>query len=949
MKNQLFKASICMILFKYVIFIFFISLPQLSFGQKFSKEATLHINSLEKAIDLTGKWYFSRDDQKNFSKNDISMDAWKIVKLPSDWSKAYGDKKIYRVAWHKKKLIFDKSLIGKKVTFYAISFFPDYKIYVDGQLIKSQNDVTSEANFVTTDGIKASFTITKSEHIFSMRLNSYIMRGIYASPFQLRSFKKSDFFINAWDFLMRDSISIAGVFFFVVGVFFIFVFIKTKETFYKIPGLLGIFAGIPHLFWSGLFVKFVGVKGSLFGVYGLMTTTSLLIFLFLRPYLKFSKWWLIFPILSLAQPLSIPFFMFHFNLKAFILVRKFAFIVVVPGTLYLCAKVLRGKKQLGEDYWILAAGQVFITFFSISAILVATDFYGKLNVIHIGFIANISAILFLSAKNFAKTYLDNQKNLIEVTHLKDNLEIIVKQRTQELEEEKNAISNLLHNMGQAVFSINFQGIIQPKAISDYALNLFGQSIKAKSVFDIVYPSMDKKSEEFSSLHFGITTLEGADEFQWDINKGMIPTRSTINIDGVDKIIDILPNVILKKDSEDLKELMLTCEDVTEKLELEAIIEKKTKEENKRNRIMHELAPEEGRDFAAHSKDLKLFLNNTNERIDEIETFLTSTSNGKTPLRDDFDMVWRNLHTVKGNSRGLGLSQISSLVHRVESDLETIKADFNHFDKKEASAIFEKLDPIKKVFDDYLNIAKNVFSIHIGSVDDKDNIYLEVHSDSMNKMKVFIDDVIENPRPENLKRLSIHYENLLRAPLKFVLEGFQKVVDEISKEVGKMVNYKVEGDDIFIDDRELNLLNDSLNHLLRNSLDHGIEDTAKRDELGKNSRGNIVVKFQKEEEGYTLVIKDDGAGISAEKIATLALKKELISPEECENLSDSEKVRLIFKTGFTSKKDVSEVSGRGIGMDVVLNNITKMGGTIDIKTEVDQGTEFIIRVLNNKEG
>jgi signal transduction histidine kinase len=871
------------------------------------------------------------------------LSSWKVLKLPGDWSKAYNDKKFYRVAWHKKKLNFDKRLIGKKVTFYAISFFPEYQIYVDGRLVKSQDKITSQANFVTTDGIKASFTITKREHVLAIRMDSFIMRGIYASPFELRPYKDSDFFINAWDFLMRDFISIAGVFFLVTGIFFLFVFIQTKETFYKVPALLGIFAGIPHLFWSGLFVKFVGVKGSLFGIYLFLTATNLLVFLFIRGFIKINKWWLIFPVLALIQPVTIPVFMIHFNLAGFLLARKFAFIIVVPSTIFLCGKVLRSKKELGEYYWIVATGQIILTVLVVSAILVATGIYGKFQVLHLGFIGSISSILFLSAKNFAKTYRENQKNLIEVTHLKDNLEIIVKQRTAELEEEKNAISNLLHNMGQAVFSINFEGVIQPRAISSHALKLFGQSIKGKSVFDIVYPNIDKKSEEFSSLHFGIVTLYGGDDCQWQINQEMIPKRSTIKVDDKEKIIDILPNIIFEKDSKNLKELMLTCEDVTKKLELEATLERKTKEENKRNRIMQELAPKEGKDIAVHSKELKIFLNNTNERIEEIETFLNRVKGGDTASRSDFDMIWRNIHTVKGNSRGFGLSQFSTFIHGVESDLESLKGEFNHFDKKGAETVGNKLSSIKEIFDDYLNVAKNIFSIQVGEVSGEDNVYLEVHRDSIKKMNDFIEEVLKEPSSENLKKLALCREHLLKVPLKFFLESFKKFMDELSKEVGKSVNYIVEGDDIFVNDRELNLLNDSLIHLLRNSIDHGIETMAKREELGKHPSGNIVVRCLKNEEGYILTVKDDGAGISLEKVATIALKKELIVLEEYVLLSENEKLRLIFKTGFTTKKVVSEVSGRGIGMDVVLNNITKLGGVIDLKTEINYGTEFIIKV------
>ena len=114
--------------------------------------------------------------------------------------------------------------------------------------------------------------------------------------------------------------------------------------------------------------------------------------------------------------------------------------------------------------------------------------------------ALIFVVLYLSAKNFAKTYLDNQKNLKEVTELKDNLEIKVEERTVELAEEKNSVSNLLHNMSQAVFSVDLFGVIQDKAISDYSNVLFDQTIAGKTVYETLYANIDPQSEDYGNLN-----------------------------------------------------------------------------------------------------------------------------------------------------------------------------------------------------------------------------------------------------------------------------------------------------------------------------------------------------------------------------------------------------------------------------------------------------------------
>ena len=190
---------------------------------------------------------------------------------------------------------------------------------------------------------------------------------------------------------------------------------------------------------------------------------------------------------------------------------------------------------------------------------------------------------------------------------------------------------------------------------------------------------------------------------------------------------------------------------------------------------------------------------------------------------------------------------------------------------------------------------------------------------------------------------LNFKNLLKTPLKDFLSGFKKVVDETAVESGKNVSFQVEGDDIYITQDEQNLLNDSLIHIVRNSVDHGIEGSEKRIKENKNEKGNILISVKQNKDGYGINIKDDGAGIDSETVTKKALENGLISNEELKSMSEEDKLKLIFRAGLSTKEEVSELSGRGVGMDVVITNIQKLGGEIGITTEKGVGTEFSISI------
>jgi len=495
-------------------------------------------------------------------------------------------------------------------------------------------------------------------------------------------------------------------------------------------------------------------------------------------------------------------------------------------------------------------------------------------------------------------------------------------------------------MGQAVFSVDIYGIIQNKAISEYSNILFDQTIAGKTVYDTLYSGIDHQSEDFGNLKSAIETSIGANDLQWDLNESYFIKKTIVEIKGEERIISILPNPIWGL-NEEIKEIMFTCEDITEKVALEEKVAKTQAESNKRSRVLHELAPHDGKGIAAHSKELKMFLSNsdilTNEAIDIME----KASNEKLE-KNKFETVFRHLHTLKGNARGFGITLLSELVHRSENNLETIKSKFNDFNEEARTQIHSELTEIKELLDYFIRVAKEVFSI---SIDGSSNevVYQEVHKDNLASLESALNKVMGNSPTNDLKDVFTKFKNLLKTPLKDFLSGFKKVVDETAVESGKNVSFQVEGDDIYITQDEQNLLNDSLIHLVRNSVDHGIEGSEKRIKENKNEVGNILISVKLKEDGYGINIKDDGAGIDSDVVSKKAVESGIISNEEVMKMSEEDKLKLIFKAGLSTKEKVSELSGRGVGMDVVITNIQKLGGKIGISTKKGVGTEFSISI------
>ena len=181
------------------------------------------------------------------------------------------------------------------------------------------------------------------------------------------------------------------------------------------------------------------------------------------------------------------------------------------------------------------------------------------------------------------------------------------------------------------------------------------------------------------------------------------------------------------------------------------------------------------------------------------------------------------------------------------------------------------------------------------------------------------------------------------PIERVFNRFPRVVRDLSKDLNKEIELIMEGEETEVDRTVIDEIGDPLIHLLRNSADHGIESPEERIAKGKNEKGTVrLIAFQ---DGNTVVIEvtDDGAGINVEKVKEKAIERGILSKEQADEMDVNRAAELIFAAGFSTADHISNVSGRGVGLDVVKNKIETLSGTVEVKTEKDKGSAFIIRL------
>ena len=180
-------------------------------------------------------------------------------------------------------------------------------------------------------------------------------------------------------------------------------------------------------------------------------------------------------------------------------------------------------------------------------------------------------------------------------------------------------------------------------------------------------------------------------------------------------------------------------------------------------------------------------------------------------------------------------------------------------------------------------------------------------------------------------------------MSFTFDRFPRLIRDISKSLGKEVELVLEGQDTELDRTVIDEIGDPMVHLIRNSLDHGIETREDRRAAGKNEKGTLRISAYQEGSGVIIEVTDDGKGIDPEKVKKKAIERGLLDEEHAITMSDEEAIQIVLLPGFSLAPAITDISGRGVGMDAVKTKVETLGGQLDLVSRVGQGTSVYVRL------
>lgn len=267
---------------------------------------------------------------------------------------------------------------------------------------------------------------------------------------------------------------------------------------------------------------------------------------------------------------------------------------------------------------------------------------------------------------------------------------------------------------------------------------------------------------------------------------------------------------------------------------------------------------------------------------------------------------------------------------------------------------EEKDKLEKVKDDTSTVSRTnkvgkTVRVDIDRLDNLMNLVSELII-----IKTRMEDMSEASSKEDMNEAIEYLERITTSlhdavmkvrmvPIERVFNRFPRMVRDLSKELDKEINLEMSGEETEVDRTVIDEIGDPLIHLIRNSIDHGIEHPDERIKLGKDKFGTVKLKAYPDGNNVVIEVQDDGQGIDYQKVKKKAIEKEVITEKEAENFTKEECIDLLFRPGFSTSDKISDVSGRGVGLDVVKSKIESINGSIEVETYEGQGSKFIIRI------
>ncbi|WP_219644549.1 ATP-binding protein [Cohnella sp. CFH 77786] len=484
----------------------------------------------------------------------------------------------------------------------------------------------------------------------------------------------------------------------------------------------------------------------------------------------------------------------------------------------------------------------------------------------------------------------------------------------QVRERTDAIRNLLDNAGQGFLSFG-PGLRVHEEYSVECLTLFGREIAFVPFPELLFPEDAETQAQTGSLFEMI--LEEADPFVREMWIGLLPREldireRTIRLEY--KIIDV---------SGDGRICMAILTDITHERYLETQVE-----QERRVMKMVVKAVTNSREIARLTADYGRFC----------EAPLPAAEAGS--AESPYARLYRTVHTFKGNFAQFGFVHIVPKLHELESRLSEGKRELM---AREPEALVAFLEPYR--LSEWLAEDMDLLERMLGDAFLPSSDVLIIKEELLAELERKVSELLEE---KEAKELLAELRRLRYQPFRELLKRYPGTTAETAMRLGKPIHpVELAGDDTPVDLEMYRPLAASLVHVFNNMVDHGLEPGEERTAAGKDPLGRIVCRWELQPGVLELVISDDGRGIDADAIRRRAVARGLYSEDKAAALTDEEIIASIFMDGFSTKDEVTEWSGRGVGLAAVKQEAEKIGGSVRVETEPGEGSAFIFRLPAEK--
>ena len=504
----------------------------------------------------------------------------------------------------------------------------------------------------------------------------------------------------------------------------------------------------------------------------------------------------------------------------------------------------------------------------------------------------------------------------ESLHLANEAEILhrkqIEEKSLELSKKNESIKNLMDNAGQGFLSFG-PDIVVSGEYSLECVQIFRVPVGGKSFLELMAKHVSPDGLTVMSQVFE-SVFTSDKSLREKVYLSLLPTEFSI----YDKAVSIAYKIIQHGGR---KNMMLILTDITEKKKLET---RMTQERNNEKMVAKALTKQADVNLAI--EEFRAFVR------DEAKAFVEAASDPRAALAE----IFRQVHTFKGDFAQLGLYNTAANLHVLEDKLAAMSARENAPGREELAGTAAGWDAQALLQED-VNILTDILGKSFFEKDER----FQVSAETVLGIEAQARALPDSPEREGILTA---LRGLRLCSLKGILDEYRDYLQTLADRLGKPVEpFYVSGDDVLVEKEAYQKFIKSLVHVFRNMIDHGIETPEERLAAGKRELGLIQCQIEQCGDEVRLAVSDDGRGIDAAKVLRIAESKGLLSPEQAKNMSVEEVYGLLFRDSFSTKDEVSALSGRGVGLSAVKAEVERLGGAIEVDSKPGHGSKFKFRL------